>query len=807
LPETFAAALEEAQAEWSHNRAIDGLLHTRVHNTLTDALARQFVQRLLKDRLDRGLVIVEAGESSYEPDGPDVNSVVLLSRGEGEYQRYDVDAERARDAGAGTDSFYLAITRQLRPDERTLLGLESDGDVAGLRSAVATLAINEFGGWFESRSSTDLSNTLAPAWLKRLSDAERYKWSQAVQAYSRAVSDAQESGFPDLAAYGDMAQLRSYARGKLRERLLADHGLDLEPDEVIVETRKTLSVPRQLAKRPPVRVSRQSLTDLSVSNVTIAAKYAEASIRVIDGIGTPILGLTHGYLYDLVRELDVGEDYGRFLNSCLLTSAQGKWYARRYADVMQAQMRLDALEAKMAGDLESEAAPVAQQDRAYKWLTAVLDHPADDGSRALVEGHRIEVQNLRIDEVQLDGLLIIATASRLSVPSLLLYTPRSSDEKCFHLMDSFDDLRTFLLDSNNLEYLVGLAPLDRRATVRTLLLDPHGAAFRTVPYTGNFLEAAYKTRVNRVAAAIDEQTSSTWEHNLESATKILIFAGEVALGFTPFKIALPIAALRSIYAVVQGIRNAAEGEKTEAAGYFLEAAFLLLDMIPVAKGAGRPARIKPVATDLFINRHTGILNFDARPALPQVPDGLKMRTDGFYTGVSEKIQNGRSSFYLVRNGKAYPLEPDLNNHVWRMIDLRNPTASSKTPIFPDSQNVWRYHPPGGAGGGVFKLDLTGLEDSKIFRKQDAHIAERLRKSIATIETDFASDNGSHGFHPVGKAKSATDPKVSDKLFTFDIGGMPNDHGRGAWRLKVRERATNKGILVLEEIMPSHKSKK
>jgi hypothetical protein len=347
-----------------------------------------------------------------------------------------------------------------------------------------------------------------------------------------------------------------------------------------------------------------------------------------------------------------------------------------------------------------------------------------------------------------------------------------------------------------------MVPLNKQDYIKRVLgAKWHTHTTDTLAYTGNFFEAAYEAHINRVIELVDEQTTTIHEINWESVWKVLSIAGDIALSFTPFKIALPIAAIRSTYAVAQGLRGAAEGDEPEAASYFVEAALLLLDLIPYSRiSKATPPKIRPPQPKHFIDKYTGAINFDLRPAMPQQPSGLKLRTDGFYNGVHERVVNGQSSFYVVRQNKAYPVQPDHTNKVWRAVDLRHPNATNKTPMFPDENNVWRYHPPGGAGGGIFKLDLTGIENEKIFKKLDTHIGDRLLKSIERIKADFPLDNGSHGFHPVGKNKA------KEKLFTFDIAGMPNDKGRGAWRLKVREPADNKGILVLEEIMPSHKSK-
>jgi len=675
--------------------------------------------------------------------------------------------------------------------------------------------------WARSREIDELldaqvddvdTDTALPEWLKGLSDADRHQWSEALSAYNHAVMKAHNPGFPDVEMYSESIQLRDYARIKLRARLIIDRGLVIEPDDVIIETSHTqitgvVLTPSLAGPGNNVDVvhstKTQSLTDLSLSNVAYTNINFKATAVVKNAQGEPINALTASYIYDLVRGLDVGEEYPRFLRSSLLTSGPGRWYAARYAQVMQAQMRVDALEARMAGDfLDSGMSPAGQEDRGYKWVTSVLGHPVDDGNRPRVEGHHIQVQKLRLNGMPLDGLLIIGTESSQAVAPVVVYTPQAPDGKCFREINKLEELRPILLDPVYLEYLVGMASLKHQLDVRNALVNNwRTLIIDTRPYTGNFLEAAYEARINRVIEKVDEQTNTTSEVNWQSAWEIIRVVGEVALIFTPFRIALPIAAIRSTYAVAQGLRDAAAGKAKEAESYFVEAALLLLDMIPFSKiSKAKPAKIKPAQPKQFIDKYTGVLNFDARPAMPQLPSGLKLRTDGFYNGVHEQVINGQSSFYLVRKGRAYPVEPDLNNHVWRMIDLRHPNASNKTPMFPDAQNLWRYHPPGGAGGAVFKLDLTGIESAKVLKKKDPHIRDAVLARIREIEAEFPLNNNCFHFKPLHRKKGES------LQFTFDLTGIPGGKGRGPWRLKVREREGEKGVLELSELMPWHKSK-
>ncbi len=103
-----------------------------------------------------------------------------------------------------------------------------------------------------------------------------------------------------------------------------------------------------------------------------------------------------------------------------------------------------------------------------------------------------------------------------------------------------------LLEPDFLDYLVGKAPLAAQADVRHVLTAGRDTLFMDLqPCTGNFLEAVYESEVARVISAVDEQTNTNWETYWESAWEITKVVGDIVLIFTPFKVQLPIAALRS----------------------------------------------------------------------------------------------------------------------------------------------------------------------------------------------------------------------------------------------------------------------
>ncbi|MCI8208332.1 hypothetical protein AUC61_02185 [Pseudomonas sp. S25] len=829
LPETFFEALQESLHEWSHYRAIDGLRHTRVYDAQTDDLARTLAGGLLKDRLARDLVITEYEESRYQPLGPNDNPVILVQAGKGVYGREDEEGGVIRPVERGTDSFYLAILAQLRAYELHALGLESDQDVNDLRAVIAGLASEGDRGMLYLEGVSNTSEQLLPDWIQQASSEDMLAWKAAMQAYSQAVLEAQAPGFIDVSAYGEPRELRNYVREKLSARLSFDHGLALSPDEIFIVTRHvstefSFAVDTEYGfadSSEPVDViptaQARDLIELCLENLSITDLNFLLTGQAFDSARRPISQLTPTYLFNLVRDLNVGESYLEFLSTRLLTSPEGQWCKEHYALVMQAQMRIDALEAKMAGDFrEGVDWPAGHDDRGYKWVQAVLDHPVDDDARALVDGHRVAVEKIQINRVPLDGLLIIRQASSYFGSPIVVYIPQMPDGRCFWALNRLIDLRSILQDPVNLEHVIDLAAPEYRDKIRDMLVNHwHMLGIETTPFSRSFLEASYKTQVNRVVAAVNQQTSTTSEKNWESAWEIIRFVGETVLAFTPFKVAFPIAALRSLYAITQGVQSTQNGEQ-EGSLYFVEAALFLLDAL------GPNPKIKPSKV-----RSSGFSSLRSSKALAHSPEGLKLRTDGVYSGVYEVKKSGvPTSFYVKDAGKTYPVRYDRDYATWRLIDPRRPDAYYQAPISFEG-GVWTHAKVGLLGGGRkavkaptpgpsgasgapkrYTLDVAGFENSKPFKKADPHIQDALRQSVERVTEKYIERGGGkfHGYEEKGTGRY---------ISTFDLTGIPGGKGRGPWRLQVIERVVldengqvvkvpgQPGVLEFDKLLPSH----
>jgi hypothetical protein len=830
LPQAFSDALEQSVNEWRSLRAIDGVFHARVYNDDTDRLAREITRQLVQTKIHRDLVIVEPGMRGYEPTGPDDNTIVLWHDGLGNYL-----AESLRDGEIngfnerGGNSFYRAVSSLLEPHERTLLGLTYELDLAGFRKVVADIAVQRNGGWFDLSGADPEKKQLLPDWMLNAPESDKSSWNAAFNTYRQSLLEAQTSTLLNVTQYGDLEQIRAYARARIQERLSGDLGLSLDPDDIVVETYHADPVPFEgLGEHgdgyvdptlPPVDITyttqRRTLTDLCLENLSIIDLDFLLSARTVDSHGEPIAALTSRYVFTLVRELNIGEGYVRFLTKTLLESPSGDWYRQRYAQVLQAQMRLDAIEAKMAGDFKPDRA-----DRGYKWTEAIIEHPVNDLSQPRVEGHRIEVRQLRVNSVLLHGLLFVGPASMSGAASVVMFSPQAPDHIAVRELE-IERLRPAVLHNPLfVDYLLGMADDGARASLRHSLTAPQynfPLEFETVE--GNFLHALYDNEARRAIEAVDQQTTSNWEANWQTAWDITKSIGELALEFAPFKVRLPVAALRSLYALSQGLRD---GDNAPA--QFTQALLLLADGLPTSTRARVTSR--PRTSSL-------LSTISPKAAVPSIPTGLTQRTDGVFRGVFEKANpGGQSRFYIKQDGRAYRVRYDAEFSTWRLIDSGRPNAYYQQPIRLFEQGGWSHsqvglaggkpdkwnrlkqqaaHRPGrkkeepGDGAGSlmpnkptttnsrpgFTVDFKDFLDSPKFAKIQNKLGDHdLRAAVEKAVEKFHLDRA-------GNLHRSHAGRLS-----LDLPGIGGSTGRGAYRL-LMVRGPQKGQLIPDDILDPH----
>lgn len=542
--------------------------------------------------------------------------------------------------------------------------------------------------------------------LKDATLTEKQEWETAVRDYSDYLLTLDTAGgLPSLSQYSDPQTLQAYSNDQLRQELEAEYGLTVDPDEIIVHTKSYVvrqsgayvvgSKPLPPEEGSKVFKSRKrTLTQLALENVEwIDLNFINFS-KLTNIDQTPFTALSVTQVKDLVRKVNIGDSYDRFLKERLMTSEAAKIEQQRFMQMMALQMRVDALEAKIARDFLPD-----RLDRGFNWVMSVLAGPTDDDKRRKVEEHRITVSSLRLRGERIRGVLVFSTASQ-SVASKVVYTPQASGGRLFHeYADASSMHRDFINHSAWREYLIERTTLSARTRIRSVLNG--GAKEPVIALTriaDNFLEEAYAIEASAIINDASTQSISTQEADVESATTLVTAALDVATLFFPVKIMLPIGLARSILSVINAVEAAQLGDRETAAHYVVRALGELLGAVidgAVGAGTSRYKALRPSPSGL-----------DPKLALAKKPEGITplkgWESHQIYVrDVIEPNTFQAPQHFLQENNRWYSIRRDSDTEIWRLRDPRRAQGTYKgEPLFRNSGGKWEIRSPGLSGEGL-----------------------------------------------------------------------------------------------------------
>ncbi|WP_130909185.1 NEL-type E3 ubiquitin ligase domain-containing protein [Pseudomonas mucidolens] len=144
LPNQYFSLAQKYLETEQVNRAIDSIYHPRRYNQEYDIWARTFAAQQLDIKLDRSLIITQRSQEElykpYQRMGADDRTIALEHLGDERYQVAPPHSSTLQAVPDNTDSFYLAISDVLTPEERTLMGMGSPADINGLRTTLGNAA-------------------------------------------------------------------------------------------------------------------------------------------------------------------------------------------------------------------------------------------------------------------------------------------------------------------------------------------------------------------------------------------------------------------------------------------------------------------------------------------------------------------------------------------------------------------------------------------------------------------------------------------------------------------------------------------
>lgn len=591
-------------------------------------------------------------------------------------------------------------------------------------------------GWLVARQRKKARLQLQH-FLKAATAEDKQQWEQAVQAYvEHLLGLSGPEALPSLSQYSDPATLLAYSNEQLRRVLEAEHGLTVDPDDILIHT-KTYAPrltggyvvggkPHPSTPGTPVFTTRQlTLTELALENIEWLDLNFTNFSRLTDKAQAPFTGLSVAQVKDLVRTLNIGDSYEQFLKARLITSPSAQAEQQRYMEVMALQLRVDAVEAKIAEDFLAD-----RLDRGFNWVMSVLAGPTDDDKRARVEGHRVIVSALKLRGERVRGVLMFSTASQ-AVASRVVYTPMSPTGRVFHeYPDASAMHRDFINHSAWQDYLVGRVTLTAQRRIRSLLKG--GANAPVIALTriaGNVLEEAYQTEASAVINDANAQSTSTQEANYASAATLITAGLDIATAFFPVKIMLPIGLARSSLSVINAVEAAQLGDRASAAHYIVRALGELvgavLDGAVAGAGSARPRPLTSVHPRL-----------DPRMALKKPPADVKRlhgweAQDIYVRDVVDAGTYQAPQHFLEEHGRWYSIARDSDAQVWRLKDPRRaPSAYKGQPLYRTAQGLWEIRSPhlGLRGGAPLPIGpQRALMD--LYPNLDAEQARRVLDSF------------------------------------------------------------------------------
>ena len=581
-----------------------------------------------------------------------------------------------------------------------------------------------------ARSVKRIAKT-ARDWLLKATSVDRQAWLDASEHYQLMSLIANENGAPSPAQFGDRPFLLRYAREQIRQHIQVEYGLNVDPDTLLITVTaaergsgpvipltgwapSSYTAANSLSRTGPtiqLASTTRTMTELALENVSkFDIDYAlTARVTSLTSDDTSSSPLTAGQIKTIIRTVNIGDNYEAFLKDTLIDSPKAVARRESAMQLMLAQLRVDALEAKITGDFFPD-----RLARGYRWVEAAFNEASSPSIPAVVEGHTIKVFQLLISEATVRGVLIFGTPPdvekedpalmldllaphpHFAVQSLVVYTPSAPDGKRFREYVSRQHLaKKFLTNPQLNDYFVSRVSHSHQDRVRRLLNKGLRAPdAKLLPVTGNFIEQACLAEARHALANADALSNSTSEVNQLTVWNSIETTVDVVTAVLPLKVTAPIALGRSLMSLWNFIDALKRDSQREAIGHWVGMISHWVDA-GIDIGVGIVRASKTVATPAPA--------LDSKWRFTQSVSDLTLRTDGIYQGVYEKIisRSETSQFFIHQEQHWFQVIYDSHLSTWRVMDMRNPQAWYRSPIARDNAGVWRIeHPQAGLRGGM-----------------------------------------------------------------------------------------------------------
>ncbi|RFQ05254.1 hypothetical protein D0O09_03875 [Pseudomonas putida] len=526
-----------------------------------------------------------------------------------------------------------------------------------------------------------------PAWLRESSTQSLTHIMQTIQELAGAIAQAAAPGLLTLEQFRTRHHLLAWVRERLGEALRREFAIELPAEKICVSVtlaRRKGPLVNPLAPSGYVAVVNRRHVGDTVELVPITYRLDELALlniawfdldywltaRVHHEDGSPLDSLSPEGAKRLVRKLDAGSGYISFLRTHLLESSAARWRMQAHGNITRTRMHAEAAKARYARHLLE-----GTQERGYRWIKAVINHP-DNRWRPAIDEQRVMVHQLTVDGHTLQGVLLIK-AQNEAIQPLVLYTPDAPDRRAWREYPNTRALLKMLRRTPALRrYLVQRAPLADGMRLDRLIrkgrLGPH---VQWPKIEGNLFEALYRAQVQAMIAEADA--------NSRSHSELLGEIGLATLHLTldMISLVLPAPALSSLafgrmsISVWDGF-EAMNKQDHEAMLHHAIAAF----------SHATDGLTSFASSPLMRRAMRGLPPQPPRP-LPTTHEAavdvskLRYRIDGVHgEEVYEQINTLGPVRYFVKDSQGRMYNVHFDGHRWRVLDPRQPDAYVQLPI-------------------------------------------------------------------------------------------------------------------------------
>ncbi|PTR35260.1 hypothetical protein C8J98_101523 [Luteibacter sp. OK325] len=570
--------------------------------------------------------------------------------------------------------------------------------------------------------------------LAQLPDFLRNQWRKALVDYRTALADAgrilANEGLDKVASIDQFARFTLGA--VLRGRGIAD-----DPADITIELFGTTS--SITYGYSGTDVERRSLVDLARENFGFLEMRG---MQARTSSGGFLLALGRDDIVDMIRGLDLRNSYQNYLVRQLKTSAQGQRARAASAQLQEARMRFELIDARSTAYIQGDTKDFIDDhaERGYRWVEAILDAPAAAGRRR-VEHHDIVASHVVYEGARLKDVLAIGVRAQGSVYRTILYTPDAPDGRSFReFTDRQAAAASFLHNPAFEPYLLERLPaawstIDRDGATRRFrvstgtrravwaLSGQSGerpftlteGRFKEDEIAGNIFDASYDVALGQLGRDAAEFARSTGEADYDHAKSIGVLSARFAEGFLPVRLGAAAGSIRALHAIWNGIENVSRDERLQAFENFIDAFSSIGDLAAsqvLVRSLGRTVLTKvPGRPRQLVASRVRLPDLDATFDPRYVDRGVRLQDA---RSVSNGVYEFGANRYIEHGGNAYRVHFDRDNATWRLRKPNHSSADYSPPVSRDGTGQWQHNKHVGLRGGASdKPDLYDREPAEL----------------------------------------------------------------------------------------------